>query len=122
MNKELTNEQLCNAIVEGIENKKGRNIVVVNLEKLPDAPCDRFIIAEGGSSTQVCAIADEVEDFVRNELKVKPFAMDGLDNAEWVAIDYGQIIVHIFQREARLFYDIEHLWEDGEITEISDEA
>ena len=116
--KELTSEQLCNAIVEGIENKKGREIVVVNLEKLPEAPCDRFVIAEGGSSTQVCAIADEVEDFVLKQTGIKPFAVDGLDNAEWVAMDYGQIIVHIFQREARLFYDIEHLWEDGELLNV----
>ncbi|MBQ9340340.1 MAG: ribosome silencing factor [Paludibacteraceae bacterium] len=115
MNKELTNEALCGAIVEGIRNKKGREIVVVNLEQLPEAPCSRFVIAEGGSSTQVCAIADEVEDYVRKAVSVKPFAVDGKDNAEWVAMDYGQVIVHIFQREARLFYDIEHLWEDGEL-------
>ncbi len=115
---ELTNEQLSAAIIEGIQNKKGHNIVTVNLESLPEAPCDRFVIAEGWSSTQVSAIADEVEDFVRKSVGAKPFAVDGKENAEWVAMDYGQIIVHIFGREPRAFYDIEHLWEDGEITEI----
>lgn len=115
--KEISNDELTAALVEGIKNKKGHRIVVVNLESLPEAPCARFVIAEGNSSTQVCAITDEVEDYVRKELGVKPFAVDGLDNAEWVAMDYGSIIVHLFQRAARDFYDIEHLWEDGVITE-----
>lgn len=117
---EVTNEQIVAEIVEGIQNRKGHKIVTVNLEKLSEAPCQWFVIAEGNSSTQVCAIADEVEDFVRKEIRVKPFAVDGLENAEWVAMDYGQIIVHIFQREPRAFYDIEHLWEDGKLTEIAD--
>lgn len=117
---EVTNKQIVEKIVEGIQNRKGHNIVTVNLEKLAEAPCEWFVIAEGNSSTQVCAIADEIEDFVRTELKVKPFAVDGLENAEWVAMDYGQIIVHVFQREPRAFYDIEHLWEDGVLTEIPD--
>lgn len=118
---EVSNKKIVEKIVEGIQNRKGHKIVTVDLTKLPEAPCSYFVIAEGNSSTQVCAIADEVEDFVRKEIKVKPFAVDGLENAEWVAMDYGQIIVHIFQREPRAFYDIEHLWEDGKLTEIPDE-
>ena len=116
--KEPTDKQIVNKIVEGIQNKKGHRIVIVDLKKLSDAPCQYFVIAEGNSSTQIAAIADEVEDFVRKELGIKPFAIDGVDNAEWVAMDYGQIIVHIFQREPRAFYDIENLWEDGKITKI----
>lgn len=117
---ELTNKQIVDKIVEGIQNRKGHKIVTVNLEKLAEAPCQWFVIAEGHSSTQVASITDEVEDFVRKELRVKPYAIDGLDNAEWVAMDYGQIIVHIFQREPRAFYDIEHLWEDGIVEELPD--
>jgi len=117
---EVSNQQIVDKIVEGIQNRKGHRIITVNLEALPEAPCTHFVIAEGNSSTQVCAIADEVEDFVRTELRVKPFAVDGKENAEWVAMDYGQIIVHIFQREPRAFYDIEHLWEDGVLNEIPD--
>lgn len=117
---EPTNAQIVDAIVEGIQNRKGHKIVIVNLTKLPEAPCSFFVICEGHSSTQVCAIADEVEDHVRKSLKVKPFVVDGLENAEWVAMDYGQIIVHVFQREPRAFYDIENLWEDGVVTEIED--
>lgn len=118
MNTEVSNKELVETIVEGIQNMKGHRIVVVNLEKLEEAPCRYFVIAEGNSSTQVVAIAEEVEHFVRKQLRVHAFASDGKDNAEWVAIDYGQIIVHIFQREPRAYYDIEHLWEDGELTEI----
>lgn len=117
---EVTNKQIVDKIVEGIQNRKGHRIITVDLTKLPEAPCEYFVIAEGNSSTQVCGIVDEVEDFVRKELRVKPFGVDGVDNAEWVAMDYGQIIVHIFQREPRAFYDIEHLWEDGVLTEIPD--
>ena len=117
---EVSNEQIVNAIVEGIQNRKGHKIVTVDLTALPEAPCSYFVIAEGHSSTQVCAIADEVEDFVRKSLRVKPFVVDGVENAEWIAMDYGQIIVHIFQREPRAFYDIEHLWEDGKLKEIPD--
>lgn len=117
---EPTNREIVDKIVEGIQNRKGHRIVTVDLTALPEAPCQYFVIAEGNSSTQVCGITDEVEDFVRKELSVKPIAIDGVDNAEWVAMDYGQIIVHIFQREPRAFYDIEHLWEDGILTEIPD--
>ena len=118
--KEPTNKKIVDAIVEGIQNKKGHRIVVVDLRKLEEAPAEYFVIAEGNSNTQVAAIVDEVEDFVRKTLAVKPILVDGVDNAEWVAMDYGQIIVHIFQREPRAFYDIEHLWEDGKIKEIEE--
>lgn len=120
MNIDATNQEIVEKVVEGIQNMKGHRIVVVNLEKLPEAPCQYFVIAEGNSSTQVVSISEEVEHFVRKQIQVHPFAVDGKDNAEWVAIDYGQVIVHIFQREPRAYYDIEHLWEDGELTEIED--
>lgn len=118
---DATNEQIVEAIVEGIRNRKGHRIVTVDLTSLPEAPCSWFVICEGHSSTQVSAIADEVEDYVRKQLRVKPAAVAGLDNAEWVAMDYGQIIVHVFQREAREFYDIENLWEDGKVLEYPEE-
>lgn len=119
--KEISTDQLAAAIIEGIRNRKGHRIVKVDLRKLEEAPCELFIIAEGNSSTQVCAIADEVEDYVRKETREKPMTVAGIENAEWVAMDYGQIIVHIMQREPRAFYDIENLWEDGVVTELPDE-
>lgn len=114
------NEQLVSEIVNGIQDKKGKRIAVVNLTALKEAPCGYFVICEGDSNVQVAAIATSVKDHVRDTLKVKPFAADGFENSLWIAIDYGQIIVHVFKREAREFYDIEHLWEDAEITFIPD--
>jgi ribosome-associated protein len=116
--KEVSTKKLVETIVEGIQNRKGQRIVTVDLRKLKDAPAEYFIIAEGGSNVQVVAIADEVDSFVRTKTHVHPLGIDGRDNAEWIAMDYGTIFVHIMQREPRAYYDIEHLWADGKITEI----
>ena len=113
--------KLVDKIVEGIENKKGQNISVIDLRKLDVKPCDWFVVAEGGSNIQVVAIADEVEDFVRKELREKPMAIVGRENAEWIALDYGDVMVHIFQRETRRYYDIESLWADGKIKQVKNE-
>ena len=120
MKKEVSTKKLVETIVEGIQNRKGQRIVTVDLRKLPVAPAEYFIIAEGGSNVQVVAIADEVDSFVRTKTHVHPLGIDGRDNAEWIAMDYGTIFVHIMQREPRAYYDIEHLWADGKITEIAD--
>lgn len=120
MKKEVSTKKLVETIVEGIQNRKGQRIVTVDLRKLKEAPAEYFIIAEGGSNVQVVAIADEVDSFVRTQTHVHPLAIDGRDNAEWIAMDYGTIFVHIMQREPRAYYDIEHLWADGKITEIAD--
>lgn len=113
--------KLVDKIVEAIQNKKGQNITVIDMRKLDTKPCDWFVIAEGGSNVQVTAIADEVEDFVRKETKEKPSAYVGRDNAQWIALDYGNVIVHVFQRDARQFYDIETLWADGKIVNIEEQ-
>ena len=112
-------KQLISSIVEGIQEKKGKKIVVVDMSKL-ESPCQYFVIAEGDSNTHVMTIASTTKDFVRQRAGVKPFATDGLEGCQWVAMDYGDIIVHIFQPEFREFYDIEHLWEDADITRIPD--
>ena len=114
----VENEQIVNKIVEGIQERKGERIVVVDMSDLQEAPCSYFVICEGNSKVHVGAIAQSIKDWVRDEVKVKPYAIDGLENSEWIAMDYGQIIVHVFQRASREFYDIEHLWEDAELTEI----
>ena len=118
MKKEVSTKKLVETIVEGIQNRKGQRIVTVDLRKLAVAPAEYFIIAEGGSNTQVAAIADEVDSFVRTQTHVHPLFVDGRENAEWIVLDYGNIFVHIMQREPRAYYDIEHLWADGKITEI----
>ncbi|NDV46450.1 ribosome silencing factor [Paludibacter sp. 221] len=113
-------EQIVDQIVEGIQERKGKKIVVVDMSELQDAPCSYFVICEGDSRVQVNAISESVKDWLRDNAKVKPYAVDGTDNAEWVAMDYGYIIVHVFLPEVRAFYDIEHLWEDAKLTVIED--
>ena len=102
-------QQLVNAITEGIQDKKGKNIVVADLTNIGDTICQYFIICQGNSPSQVQAIAH-----------AKPVAVDGLRNAEWVAMDYTDIIVHVFLPQTRDFYDIEHLWADAQLTSLPD--
>ena len=115
-----TTQQLVDTIIEGIHEKKGRSVVTVNLQKIDTAPCAYFVICTGGSPQQVDAITDSVEEFARKQLGEKPAAIAGRENAEWVAMDYGTVMVHIFVREAREHYDLEHLWDDAELTQVAD--
>lgn len=119
--KEVSTKKLLETIIEGIQNKKGQNIVTIDLRKISPAPVDYMVLAEGNSNVQVTAIADEVDDFVRTTTHVHPLAVNGRDNAEWIAMDYGTVFVHIMQREPRAYYDMEHLWEDGKIVRIEDD-
>jgi ribosome-associated protein len=114
------NEQIVSKIVEGIQERKGKNIVIVNLNKLKEAPCCYFVICEGDSNVHVNSIANSIKDWVREQIQVKPDATDGFENSEWIAMDYGQIIVHVFQRATRAFYDIEHLWSDADLKKLED--
>lgn len=118
---EPTLEQLRDAVVEAIRNKKGKRIAVLDMRSLDSAPCSMFVITQGNTNTQVAAIADEIEDFVRKTVGEKVLATAGEENAEWIAMDYGDIIVHIFQPQVREFYDIEHLWGDAGTTLLPDE-
>lgn len=113
-------QQLVNTIVDGIQEKKGRSIVTVDLRRIVSAPSSYFVICTAGSPQQVDAITDSVEEFTGKHLREKPAAIAGRDNCEWVAMDYGNVIVHIFLPEVREFYDIENLWDDANITEIAD--
>lgn len=116
MNKNT--KELVDAIREGIEEKKGRAITVADLSNIAEAVCQAFVICTGGSPTQVHALADSVEDVVTKRGLGKPAAIVGMQNAQWVAMDYGNVMVHIFLQELRDFYDLEHLWADADITEI----
>lgn len=116
--KILEDEQIVEKIVEGIQERKGKEIVVVNMRKLKEAPCSYFVICEGDSNVHVNAVALSIKEFVQQQINVKPFAADGFENSEWIAMDYGPIIVHVFQKPVRAFYDIEHLWADAELQRI----
>lgn len=111
---------MVDAIVDGLQDKKGREIVVVDLNDIPDTICNYFVICTGGSPSQVHALAHSVGDKAREIAHAKPLAVDGLHHAQWVAMDYAEVIVHIFLPEERAFYDIEHLWADADLTQIPD--
>lgn len=112
---ELENKEIVAKIIEGIQEKKGKNIVVCDFNKLKDAPCSYFVICEGDSNVHVNTITSSIADWVLKEANYKPYAVDGLEYCHWVAMDYAQIIVHIFQQPFRSFYDLEHLWEDADL-------
>lgn len=112
-------EALLDQIIAGIQEKKGQDIAVVDLTAIADTICQYFVICTGGSPSQVQAIAESVGDMAREKAGAKPTAVDGLRNAQWVAMDYSDVIVHIFLPDARQYYDIEHLWEDATLTELA---
>lgn len=119
-NNSTPSQRLSENIIEGIQNRKGHDITVVDMSAIEAAPVSEFIIAEGTSSMQVAAIADSVREYVQETLDIKPYNYDGYANSEWIVIDYGEILVHIFVREARLRYNLEELWSDAIIREIPD--
>ena len=113
-------EELVKRIAEGIQEKKGRNIVVADLTDTDNTVCKYFVICEGNIPTQVAAIADSVSDYVRINASAKPTAVEGLRNARWVAMDYGDVLVHIFVPEKRSLYNLEELWSDAAVEQIAD--
>ena len=112
--------QLVESITKGIQEKKGSNIVIADLKGIDGAICHYFIICQGNSPAQVEAITESVGEFARKELQEKPTAVAGLENAQWVAMDYGDVLVHIFLPDVREYYDLEHLWDDAPLTRIPD--
>ena len=115
-----TTKQLVETITEGIQEKKGSKIVIADLSHLDGTIAKYFIICQCNSPSLVEAIAESVGDFCRKKLGEKPANVAGLGNDQWVAIDFVDVLVHIFQPEVRQFYDLEHLWEDANLTEIPD--
>ena len=111
-------EELVKRIAEGIQEKKGKDIVVADLTDTDNSVCKYFVICEGNTPTQVAAIADSVSDYVRINAGVKPIGVEGLRNARWVVMDYSDVLVHIFVPEDRHFYNLENLWADAHLTEI----
>jgi ribosome-associated protein len=111
---------LLSSIVLGIFEKKGMNVLKIDLRKLENRITDYFIICHAQSGTQVSAICDSVEDTVRKDALEKPLHIEGLDNCFWVLLDYGNVIVHIFLEEYRNFYSLESLWADAKVEVLED--
>ena len=110
--------ELLNQIVQGIEDVKGIEINIMDLTNLANTVCGYFVICTGTSNTHVNAILNSVRKNVSKKLKEKPFSIEGVENQEWVLVDYVDIVVHIFQKEIREYYDIENLWGDAKIINV----
>ncbi|MFN4235570.1 MAG: ribosome silencing factor [Bacteroidia bacterium] len=112
--------ELVKAIVLGMEEKKGKNIVYLDLRKIPNSVCEFFVICDAESTTQVNALAYSVEETVKKKTGESPWHMEGLSNNQWVLIDYVNVVAHVFQTPSREFYNIEKLWADAEFTYVSE--
>jgi len=108
------NSKLFKTIINAIKNKKGENIVSLDLRKVHEAVADFFIICEAPSNVQIKAIADSIEDEVKQKCEELPYRHEGYQALQWVLIDYVNIVIHIFQPETRKFYKLEEMWNDGE--------
>ena len=106
-------DHLIATIISGIEDVKGKEINILDLREIENTVCDYFIVCEGTSNTQVNAIVNAIQKKVSKELKDKPWHIEGENNAEWVLMDYVNVVVHVFQKHIREYYDIESLWGDA---------
>jgi ribosome-associated protein len=120
--KKVTSETeiLLETILEGIQNLKGKKITLIDLESIQHTECSYFIICHGTSSTHVDSIARSVEGTVKENLETNVWHRDGYRNAYWILLDYGDVMVHVFQKEAREFYNLEGLWADAKIKTIEE--
>ena len=115
------NKELVNAIIEGIQEKKGYDIVHVDMNGIETAATGDFVICTGNSSLQVDAIADSVREYVEKKLGTRPLNYDGYQNSQWIIIDYGTVYAHIFNPEYRERYKLEELWADATVTAVPNE-
>lgn len=113
-------ENLSKYIVKGIQEKKGKDIVIIDLQRIKHAICDYFIVCTGTSDTHVDTIADSVEKEVIELNKERPWHREGFENKEWILLDYVDVVVHIFKQDVRSYYKLEELWGDAVITRIED--
>lgn len=118
--KLLSDDLLVDIIIEAIKEKKGQQILKIDLRKLKNTICDYFIICQGESNTQVSALADNIEKQTYLKSNTNPHHIEGRENSQWILLDYFGVIVHVFQKEYRTFYKLEDLWSDGKLEFISE--
>ncbi|MFI5140987.1 MAG: ribosome silencing factor [Bacteroidia bacterium] len=114
----ITNPLLI-SIIDGLEERKAKNITVLDLSNIKNRSFDFFVIADAESSTHVDSIASSVEETVKKQLNERPFHTEGWENSEWILLDYVDVMVHVFQQQTRDFYRLEDLWADAEITRLN---
>jgi ribosome-associated protein len=118
----MSTEEKCRLIVEAIREKKGHRIVTLDLTGVDHAICDAFIICHGESTTQVGAITESIRKQLKEDAGVRPHHVEGLQNSQWVLIDFYDVLVHIFLEEFRSFYRLEELWADGKMEMAEEEG
>ncbi|WP_339653379.1 ribosome silencing factor [uncultured Maribacter sp.] len=111
-------DELIALIIQGVDEVKGHNINLLDLREIENTVCDYFIVCNGTSNTHVNAIVGSIQKTVSKAIQDKPWHVEGEDNAEWVLMDYVNVVVHVFQKQIREFYDIEGLWGDAKFTTI----
>ncbi|MBT4826013.1 MAG: ribosome silencing factor [Bacteroidetes bacterium] len=112
-------DALISNIISGIDNVKGLDVSLLDLRDIENTVCSYFVVCTGSSNTHVNAIVSSIQKSVSKELKEKPFHTEGNDNAEWVLMDYVNVVVHVFQKQIREYYNIEELWGDAKTTKIA---
>jgi ribosome-associated protein len=116
--KKVSNDDLIANIIKGIEEVKGNDIKILDLREIDNTVSDYFIICNGNSNTQVNAIVSSIQKVVSKELKDKPWHVEGSDVGEWLLMDYVNVVVHVFQKHIREYYNIEGLWGDAHIISL----
>ena len=117
--KKINTDELIAEIIRGIDDVKGEDVQLLDLREIENTVCDYFIICSGNSNTQVKAISGSIQKVVSKSLKDKPWHIEGEVNSEWILMDYVNVVVHVFQKQIREYYDIESLWGDAKTTTIS---
>lgn len=111
----LGTEEQLRLVIEGLQEKKAKDLVSLSFTKHENPVCKYFVICHGDSNTHVKALADSVEEYVKEHTKLTPWKKEGFENSQWILLDYSDIVVHVFQKEYRDYYKIEQLWADAEI-------
>lgn len=117
---EIDSEKLCEVIVEGMQDNKAEDIVIIDLREVENSVTDFFVICSGNSPTQIEGIANSIVRLTRKQLREKPWHKEGKNNAQWILLDYVNVVVHIFYHELREYYELEDLWADGKKITIAD--
>jgi ribosome-associated protein len=117
-NRKASADELIALIIDGIEEVKGQEITLLDLRELDNTVCEYFVICSGTSNTQVKAIVNSIQKTVSKAIQDKPWHVEGAENAEWVLMDYVNVVVHVFQKHIREYYDIEGLWGDAKVTSV----
>lgn len=119
MRKKTDSKTLIDAITDSIQDIKGEDIVILDLTEIENTFCEYFILCTGNSSTHTASISATIEKKVREKTNEKPWHIEGIENAQWILMDYTNVIVHVFQREYREFYDLESLWGDAKLISVT---